>query len=185
MRNHHQGFTLIELLVTLVVAIVLVSIGVPMFKSITANSRATAQVNTLVTALNLARGEAVTRGVTVTICKRKADDDPAVIACEDDGDQSDWSSGWLVFEDLDGDAVLDDGEEVIRVWGPPPGTPTIPAVDDAGNGLIFLQFDATGAKTPPRGATLTITNPDCTGDQVRVVSLSPIGQVTNQRQACQ
>jgi type IV fimbrial biogenesis protein FimT len=180
-----DGFTLIEMLVTMVVAIVLVSLGVPAFKSITANSRAAGQVNTLVTALNLARGEAVTRSVPVTICKLNVNGDPTVVACEDTASETDWSTGWLVFDDPNQDGVLDDpAAELIRVWGAPSGNPAILAVDGDDNGLTFLRFDPLGAKTPQILATLTITNPDCTGNQVRVVSVSVTGQITNTRAAC-
>lgn len=181
MKNQ-DGFTLIEILTTMVVAIIVVSMGVPAFKSIIANNRATGQVNTLVTAFNLARNAAVTSGVTVMVCKLKADTDP--MACEDDTDENDWSSGWLVFEDPDEDAVLDAGEEQIRVWAAPSGKPEIMAVDEDDDEVIFLSFDPQGVKIIQKSAELEITNEDCTGDQVRVVWVSVTGQITNTREAC-
>ena len=101
MKNQN-GLTLIEMMVTLAVAIILVAVGIPAFRSITANNRAVAQSNALVTALNLSRGEAVKRGAPVTICRA------ANGACDDES--NDWASGWLVFEDSDSSGDMNDGE---------------------------------------------------------------------------
>jgi type IV fimbrial biogenesis protein FimT len=59
--------------------------------------------NLLYTSLYLARSEAVKRNQTVTICKSSN-----ALTCT-----GDWSSGWLMFEDVDGDGNLDSGEDVI------------------------------------------------------------------------
>ena len=171
-----NGLTLIEMMITLAVAIILVAVGIPAFRSITANNRAVAQSNSLVTALTLARGEAVKRGVPVTIC-RSVDN-----ACDDAA--NDWANGWLVFEDTDASNSMDAGEELIRVWDEAPGNPTIVALDDSDNEVHFVRFDPLGSQATAGIPTFTITNPDCRGDQVRAVSVSPTGQVTTTRNAC-
>ena len=174
MKNQN-GLTLIEMMITLAVAIVLVAVGIPAFRSITANNRAVAQSNALVTALNLARGEAVKRGAPVTVC-RAVDD-----ACDDDS--NDWASGWVVFDDTDGSGTVENAER-IQVWGPPSGTPTIIALDDSDNEVHVVSFDALGAQATAGIPTFTITNPDCKGDQVRAVTVSPTGQISTTRSAC-
>jgi len=94
------GFTLIELLVTVAMMAIVLALGVPSFTELIKNNRLTTATNELVTALNLARSEAIKRGVRVTVCK-SADGS----SCTTSGD---WAQGWIVFTDLDGDGSLDD-----------------------------------------------------------------------------
>jgi type IV fimbrial biogenesis protein FimT len=65
MRNqpeYNTGFTLLELMITIAIAGILVGVAIPSFTSIITSNRLTAYANELVTALNLARNEAVKRG---------------------------------------------------------------------------------------------------------------------------
>jgi type IV fimbrial biogenesis protein FimT len=62
-----HGFTLIELMVTLAVAIVILAIGIPAFNAMSARDMSAATVNGLVTALQHARTEAVSRGEGVSV----------------------------------------------------------------------------------------------------------------------
>ncbi len=100
MRIAASGFTLIELLVTVAMMVIVLTLGVPSFKELIQNNRLTAATNELVTALNLARSEAIKRGRRVTVCK-SADGS----TCTNSGD---WKQGWIVFTDLDGDGSLED-----------------------------------------------------------------------------
>jgi type IV fimbrial biogenesis protein FimT len=63
----HKGFTLIELMLTLLVMAIVLTLAVPSFTGIIRNTRATTDVNTLVSALQLARSEAVKRGTEVSV----------------------------------------------------------------------------------------------------------------------
>ncbi len=82
------GFTLFELMVTLAVAALILSLGVPGFRSFIQNNRATTHTNDLVTALNLGRSEATRRGASVLLCSSS---DGATCS-----GSNDWSSGWIV-----------------------------------------------------------------------------------------
>jgi prepilin-type N-terminal cleavage/methylation domain-containing protein len=61
-REMKNGFTLIELLVTLAIAAILLTTAIPSFREIIRNNQLTTQANNLVTALHLARSEAVNGG---------------------------------------------------------------------------------------------------------------------------
>lgn len=61
------GFTIIELLVTLAVAAIILTIAVPSFQGLIERSRLTTEANTLGSALQLARSEAVKRGEDVSL----------------------------------------------------------------------------------------------------------------------
>jgi type IV fimbrial biogenesis protein FimT len=100
----HSGFTLIELIVTVSIAAILLSMAIPSFIGTIASNRLTTNDNELVTALNIARSEAIKRGVQITL-KRKGTTSQA------------WEEGWDVFVDIAGTPAgnvigtfLDDGD---------------------------------------------------------------------------
>jgi type IV fimbrial biogenesis protein FimT len=62
-----RGFTLLELMVTVAVLAILVTVGVPSFRTLIQNNRVTTQTNELVTVLNVGRTEAVKRGRNVEV----------------------------------------------------------------------------------------------------------------------
>jgi type IV fimbrial biogenesis protein FimT len=90
-------------MMTLAVAGIGLAIGVPAFNGFMANSRMTAGVNDLVSALHLARSEAIKRHSTVTICPANAE----LTACDDGATLAD---GWLVFQDDNSDGQRQDSE---------------------------------------------------------------------------
>jgi len=112
MRRNQHGFTLMELLVTLAVAAILMAFAVPSFRDYTANSRVSSSSNLLVTHLNAARGEAVTRGMPVAVCT-SADQETC-------SDSTDWSSGWIVFTDNSGEPGVPDGDDQLLHATVPP-----------------------------------------------------------------
>lgn len=97
MRSSARGFTLIELMITVVVLAILLAIGVPSFREFYLNNRITSQINMLHSHLLLARSEAVKRNRLTQVCGMAA----GSIACAD----RDWSQGWVVFVDRDGDGL--------------------------------------------------------------------------------
>lgn len=66
--KRHSAFTLIELLIALTLASLLLVAAVPLWREWLQRNRAEAVVQQLITAINLARSEAVKRGQTVTFC---------------------------------------------------------------------------------------------------------------------
>ena len=100
------GFTLIEVAVTLSVAAVLFAVGVPSFAGFIRDIEISSATNDFFAAINLARTEAVQRGLRVDMV-------PA-----DDG--SDWTKGWVVFVDGNRNRRADGGDVVIFTHGPAP-----------------------------------------------------------------
>ena len=82
-----------ELLVTIVVVTILLAAGVPAFKDFVKSNRVTAQANDLVSAIQLARSEALKRGSYMILC---ASDDQANCTGKDT-----WTNGWIIFSDMD------------------------------------------------------------------------------------
>ncbi|SDX41949.1 type IV fimbrial biogenesis protein FimT [Thiocapsa roseopersicina] len=77
-------------MVTLSLLVILVSLGVPSFRTYTANSATTDASNIVLGAINQARHEAVTRGLAVCLCQ--SDDGSSC------GDSTAWQSGWILIE---------------------------------------------------------------------------------------
>ncbi|MCD6706283.1 MAG: GspH/FimT family pseudopilin [Thiobacillus sp.] len=98
------------------------------------NNRIAAQANQVITALNYARSEAVKRAVPATVCSTNGG-----AAC---AGSKNWSTGWLVFADADGDGTVDAGETVLRVWPALGGNNTLNTVTNT-----KITFTATGVAT--------------------------------------
>lgn len=90
-----QGFTLIELITTVIIAGILLTIAVPSYQEFIRKNQTVTQTNNLVSALNLARSEAIKRGIQVTIHRKGSTSQV-------------WDSGWDIFTDINGDGTLDD-----------------------------------------------------------------------------
>ncbi len=97
------GFTLIELIVTISIAAILAGIAIPSFSPIIQSTQLTTYANELVTSLNLARSEAVKRGVQVSV-RRKG------------STNQNWDSGWDIFTDLNGDGTLDTADTLLKTY---------------------------------------------------------------------
>ncbi len=117
--NRKSGFTLIELMITVALAAIVMTIGIPSFRTAILNNSRTAQVNEFIGVLNLARSEAIKRGIRVTICRRLND-----TTCATDT-TSIWENGWIAFVDQNQDGVIDAGEEILKVYGAIPNNFTL------------------------------------------------------------
>lgn len=71
-RRRDRGFTLVELMITLMIALVLIMIAVPSFRTMTFSNKLTTTANDMVGALNLARVESVKRNANVQFCSNLA-----------------------------------------------------------------------------------------------------------------
>ena len=88
----HTGFTLIELMITLAIVGVLLLVGLPSLKTTMQGNQVVAATNELLSALHVARSEAIKLNSRVSICPTAGDGTT-------DCDGSDWSNGWVVFVD--------------------------------------------------------------------------------------
>ena len=100
-----DGFTLIELLTTIGIAVLLISMAVPSMQTFSQNSRQTAAVNDLISALHLARNTAITTNTRVTVCPSAN-----ATSCQAVG----WDKGFIAFLDRDSDQTVDADEAIIR-----------------------------------------------------------------------
>ena len=83
-RRHADGFTVVELMIALIVAVVLIVIAVPSFRTITLSNKLTTAANDLVGAINIARVEAIKLNAGTQFCSNLASNnmtDPLGNAC--------------------------------------------------------------------------------------------------------
>lgn len=168
--NRSAGFTLIELIITVMLAAIVLTIGVPSFRTAILNSTRVAQTNELVGVLNLARSEAAKRGLRVVICRSS---DGANCATDT---TSIWENGWIVFVDQNQDGQLNNAEDVIKVQG------SIDRNFTLRSGGAFTQWVAylpNGVSTGNTGlGTGTFRLCDNRGDgQARFIKISITGRV--------
>ncbi len=150
-KNAQQGFTLYELLITVVVAGIIIAYGIPNLRQFQLNNRMVAASNDLLAVFSMARTEAIKRKTNVTVCA-SADWNAAAPTCgAADPAAVTWHEGWAAFIDVDGDLVLEpgDGDEVLRVGGPPSGNDADPTDNGnikmaTSNNAEFFSFRATG-----------------------------------------
>lgn len=182
MGKKQQGLTLIELMVTLAVAIILITVGMPLFTGMAANNRATAQANSILSAFKLARSEAVKRVAGVSICAI-ADPTASPVIC---GANTNWGNGVLVFADDNTPGVVDGGDERLKVFA---NTTAGANVTTLG---AFVRFQAQGdmshvtanAACGASATCLQMSHEGSTGTQFRCLHITNSGQARLERGAC-
>lgn len=173
------GFTLVELMVTVAIVGIVTAAGIPSFQSVMRQNQASGLTNELVSSLNLARSEAIKRGMTVTMCK-SADPDADDPSCSTDVD---WDAGWLIFVDKDGDGTVDGGEPPadtrLRIGHPPNSEATIVGGED----IHFVSYLPNGLSKWQGGlanGSLAI----CVGDFKRTITIGPTGRIRISKGTC-
>lgn len=67
-----RGFTMVELMITIVIAAILTAIAIPSFRNIILSNRLTSTANDIVSAINVARMEAIKLNAPVQFCSNSS-----------------------------------------------------------------------------------------------------------------
>lgn len=128
------GFTLIELLIVIAIISMTMAIGLPSFQSIIASSRLTSAANAMVSALQLARIEALKQHKSVVVRSK-------------DGVINNWAKGWDVFVDSNSNNTQntsDTTENIFATFDALSSTITAPVGTGKGTYSSYVSYDASG-----------------------------------------
>lgn len=97
-----RGVSLAEMLIAVAIAGIMLGIAAPSMQSLIRHQQLKAALGDLSGAIDLTRSQAIMRGRRVYMAPTGAD----------------WSGGWTVFVDADGDARPSLGDDIINTHGP-------------------------------------------------------------------
>lgn len=106
MSRHAAGFTLIELAVTTAIIALLASIATPPMSALLEQQRAASATSSLIAHMQLARMAAITHNRRTVLCPSEDGRNCAA--------GNDWSGGWLLFVDGDGNRMPDTDADILR-----------------------------------------------------------------------
>lgn len=163
--RRQRGVTLLELLVVIAILCVMLSVALPDMRNLVRAYHLKAAVNDLFGAIDLTRTEAIARGRRVQLVPA-GDADP------------DWSRGWVVFVDENGDRRPNGAEEVIMRHGPPADGIAIDAAFSGQHRSTYLAYNSMGrscsdtSSLAARFGTLSLVQ----GGQTRRIKINMLGR---------
>ncbi len=152
-----EGFSLIEMLTTMSILAILLAIASPGLASLTSANSLSAAQGELAAAMMLARGEALKRGTPVGLA--------AAVPLRG----AEFSGGWTIFVDTNGNGAFDAGETIVRQQPAFHGDVRVAT----SSGATVIAFNGRGFLTPSTMVTFTVCSSLATKSyQVRV---EPVG----------
>lgn len=128
-RFPSSGYTLTEVLVVLLVIVILLSMGVPAMGKVIRRYQISTTVSDFYAALQLARSEAIRRGARIDLVPAE--------------NGRDWTRGWIVMQDKNGNRIADETDDIIFSHGPAPVDLTIR--DGFNDGLqLYFAYNGSG-----------------------------------------
>ena len=153
-----RGFTLIELMVVVAIVVILIAIAGPDFRNIIAATRVKNASFDVFSSLTHARSEAVTRNMTVRICR-----------------DTNWASGWTVTFAPDCDPSNITLTNTVKTQGAYQGI-TITSL------ATSISFNSMGRANAD--ASFSIDAPGAIGKSKRCIRIDASGRPVTQEGAC-
>ncbi|MEW6763461.1 MAG: GspH/FimT family pseudopilin [Pseudomonadota bacterium] len=166
LRQPAAGASLVELAVVVAIASILMAVAAPDLQALVAAQQLRTASGDLMGAIAETRAQAIARNARVKLMPR----DPG---------GADWTRGWTVFIDRDGDRQPGVGDEILQVHGPVPEgvridfsfTQSAPPQYIAYNGAGRSCSDAGGNAS--RLGTLSLFH----GEHIRRIKINMLGRV--------
>lgn len=162
-------------MVVIAIGAVLLAVALPNLSDLIIRNRAITQTNEVIGTINVARSEAATRGLRVTVCALAA---AGGNQCAAAATPVLWERGWVVFIDNTGTVgSIDTDDVLLRVYPALEGGTTlrsnVAAISYQPNG--FLESAAT---------TLNLRVSHCTNNEHRDIAVSAIGRPSITNASC-
>ncbi len=172
--QRQSAYTVVELLTTVSVLAILTSVAAPGLRNMVESNRAVGTANSLTSALYLARNEAVTRGIPVSIC--------ASIDGVNCSEANDWGDGWIVFtDDVTPAGSLDAGAQSDALLQSFPG---IEGDAELTGSTGFVAFAANGFLRSDAPTLFELRLPGCSGEHQRDITVNLQGHSSVSAVAC-
>ena len=105
-RRSAGGFSMIEAVIVMAVAAIGLAVGVPSYQGMTERTRVSSAMHLLSAHMASARNTAISYRIPTVVCPSNH-----AGGCRTDGD---WSQGWLMFFDPDGNRQPDIPQDILR-----------------------------------------------------------------------
>ena len=159
-----RGFTLLELMVVIVIIGIAAGIALPNFREMLLKNAASNLANQLVGDMNLARQEAVKRGVRV-----------AVTSATNNGT---WTTGWVVAADRARDGTFSD---IVRTAGAANEGFRVSSKASGGGTDGRVIFDVAGSLDTSSAFDFNVCRPTGGATKARWVHVYPAGMISSRR----
>ena len=147
-----SGFTLIELLITLAIVAIVAGLGAPSLRQFIQNTKINTATNDLVSALQVARTQAIREGRFGCVCPSSTASaaEPACLAANT------WEKGWIAFLDSTGNCSFEAATDtLLKVKDTSENTGTEFAIRNNNASITtsnFVRFNSKGVPETAPGA---------------------------------
>jgi type IV fimbrial biogenesis protein FimT len=172
-KNRSAGFTLFELIIVIGISGILAAMGVASFKYVTTANRISTEINGLLGDLQYARSEAQKQGQYVTVC-------PANTSATGCVATNNWSSGWIVFVDINNNRTFTTATNGAILRSQIPLTDNL--LGSAGT-LQFVTFNREGfanVGAAASWATLILNSNPVNASWKRCIAISAVGAIKSE-----
>ncbi len=166
MRERSNGASLVELAVVVGIASIMMAVAAPDLHALVAGQQLRTASGDLAGAIAQTRAQAIARNARVKLAPR----DPG---------GADWTRGWTVFIDRDGDREPGPGDEILQMHGPLPEGVRIDFSFTQSAPPQYIAYNGAGRSCSDTGGnasrlgTLSLFH----GDHVRRIKINMLGRV--------
>nr|WP_296227889.1 GspH/FimT family pseudopilin [Ralstonia sp. UBA689] len=171
---------MVEIVITLAIVAIVTVIAVPSFTGTIQRARTLSEANSLVNDIQYARGEAIKRGLPISLCASK---DGATCT-----GANVWDLGWIVFTDVNNSGTIDDpvNDIVLRKRaGLTSGDTFIATTSSTTSKALTYSRDGFAMNLPNSGTfKVTLSTTPTNATAARCVTVNMVGRAVQTGGAC-